>query len=89
MATVRGEVVRFENGLVKGSQCCFVGGNTCCQLGGGGGIFGHVCGPCFPPGLLALFLNYVSLAESVDKDGYSLKTEDALEVAVETNVYDR
>ena len=42
-----------------------------------------------PPGLLALFLNYVSLAESVDKDGYSLKTEDALEVAVETNVYDR
>ena len=41
------------------------------------------------PGLFAIFLNYVSLAEAVDKDSYSLSSEDALEVAVETNVYDR
>merc|ERR1719384_2703925 len=36
-------------GLVGLAGWCFVG-----LLGGGGGIFGHVCGPCFPPGLIAL-----------------------------------
>ena len=41
------------------------------------------------PALFLIFLNYINLAEAVDKDSYSLALEDALEVAVETNVYDR
>eukprot|EP00327_Prymnesium_parvum_P023519 CAMPEP_0113275572 /NCGR_PEP_ID=MMETSP0008_2-20120614/25019_1 /TAXON_ID=97485 /ORGANISM="Prymnesium parvum" /LENGTH=148 /DNA_ID=CAMNT_0000125291 /DNA_START=135 /DNA_END=581 /DNA_ORIENTATION=- /assembly_acc=CAM_ASM_000153 len=42
-----------------------------------------------PPALVAFLLNYISLAEALDQDSYALTTEDALEVAVETNSYDR
>ena len=41
------------------------------------------------PGLVAIFFNYIRLAEAVDKDSYALSTEDALEVNVETHLSDR
>lgn len=42
-----------------------------------------------PPGLFMICFNYISLAEAVDQDSGPLALEDALEVAVETNVLDR
>ena len=37
------------------------------------------------PSLFALLVNYINLAEAVDKDSYALYTEDDLEQHVESN----
>ncbi len=42
-----------------------------------------------PVTLLALYVNYISLAEALDKDSYSLATEDDLEQDVERHYLDR